>query len=47
MFVSSDKIDGDYLEFGVFRGGSFAQSYHALTNAFEIGPPPRARRTRT
>jgi O-methyltransferase len=35
MFVASDKIDGDYLEFGVYQGRSFAQSYHALTAAFE------------
>ncbi|MEJ0042431.1 MAG: TylF/MycF/NovP-related O-methyltransferase [Rhizomicrobium sp.] len=33
--VASEKIDGDYLEFGVFRGGAFIESYHALRQAFE------------
>jgi O-methyltransferase len=34
-FVCSDKIAGDYLEFGVWRGNSFAQSYRALRDVFE------------
>ena len=29
-FVACEVIEGDYLEFGVFRGGSFIESYRAL-----------------
>jgi hypothetical protein len=33
--VAVDMIEGDYYEFGVFRGGSFIQAHWALTRAFE------------
>lgn len=33
-FIASDKIDGDYLEFGVFRGGAFSQAYLTLQHVF-------------
>src|SRR5207248_161620 len=39
-FVASDKIQGDYLEFGVFRGGSFIKAYHALNYAFSQATTP-------
>jgi len=29
-FVSWNQVEGDYLEFGVFRGDSLAAAYHAL-----------------
>jgi O-methyltransferase len=29
-FVAWNQIEGDYLEFGVYRGESFAAAYHAL-----------------
>jgi hypothetical protein len=34
-FVAAEKVEGDYLEFGVFRGDGFARSFHALRAAFE------------
>ncbi len=34
-FVVNDKIAGDYLEFGVFRGGAFAKAYQALRRTYE------------
>ncbi len=32
--VAAEKIEGDYLEFGVYSGGSFIQSYHAIRKVF-------------
>jgi len=32
-FVFSENIIGDYLEFGVFKGHSFIEAYHACENA--------------
>jgi hypothetical protein len=32
-FLAWNQIDGDYLEFGVYRGGSFAEAYRAIWNA--------------
>jgi len=32
-FVSSRNIEGDYYEFGLYRGASFACAYHELTHA--------------
>ena len=32
----SAKVEGDYLEFGVFQGASFIESYHALHNAHRL-----------
>ncbi len=34
-FIVNDKIPGDYLEFGVFRGDSFRKAYKAINAAFE------------
>jgi hypothetical protein len=33
--VAADRIEGDYFEFGVFRGGAFINSYKALEGIFE------------
>jgi O-methyltransferase len=33
--MAGNQIAGDYLEFGVFRGVSFAAAYHALRGVFE------------
>lgn len=33
--VSFDKIEGDYLEFGVFTGGSFIHAFKAMKKAFD------------
>ena len=33
-FVACEMIEGDYLEFGVYRGGSFIAAYRALETAF-------------
>lgn len=34
-FIANDKIPGDYLEFGVFRGDSFCKAYEAINTTFE------------
>ncbi len=34
-FIVNDKIPGDYLEFGVFRGHSFGKAYEAISATFE------------
>ena len=34
-FVAADLIEGDYLEFGVFRGGSFSTAFLALARAWD------------
>lgn len=33
--IASDKIEGDYLEFGVFTGRSFIQAYHVIKEVFK------------
>ena len=33
-FMACEKIAGDYLEFGVFRGNTFTDSFHAIRNNF-------------
>lgn len=33
--IAADKVEGDYLEFGVFAGHSFIRSYHAIHSVFE------------
>ena len=33
LFLAWNQIDGDYLEFSVFQGRSFAGAYHAIGNA--------------
>jgi hypothetical protein len=30
-FVSNERVEGDYLEFGVFRGRSFVEAWHAAS----------------
>ncbi len=35
VFVVSERIEGDYLEFGVFKGESLAKAYHALRSVYE------------
>lgn len=32
--IGSEKIEGDYLEFGVFRGNSVIDAYHTIGRAF-------------
>lgn len=34
-FLACQKIEGDYLEFGVFRGDTFAANYKIIKNQFE------------
>ncbi len=34
-FAANDKIEGDYLEFGVFQGDAFQKAYHAIKSTFE------------
>lgn len=33
-FAAVNKVQGDYLEFGVFRGGSYISAYHTLRYCF-------------
>jgi hypothetical protein len=33
-FVAADKIEGDYLEFGVYLGHSFALAFHLIREAY-------------
>jgi hypothetical protein len=33
-FVASDKVDGDYVEFGVFRGNTLIEAYQAMSKVF-------------
>ncbi len=33
--IAKEKIEGDYLEFGVFTGNSFIQSYNFIKKVFE------------
>jgi O-methyltransferase len=35
LFIAADKIEGDYLEFGVFQGGSFSESYLTFQKVFK------------
>lgn len=35
-FLACEKISGDYIEFGVFRGDAFARFFHTLEEAFQI-----------
>ncbi len=34
-FISGNKIEGDYLEFGVYSGQSFSLAYRLIKNSFE------------
>lgn len=38
--VASEKIEGDYLEFGVFAGRSFIDSYNVIKEVFEYYSKP-------
>jgi O-methyltransferase len=33
--IAAEKIEGDYLEFGVYRGHSFIDSYHIIKDLFK------------
>jgi hypothetical protein len=33
--IAAEKVEGDYLEFGVYSGGSFIYAYHVIKNVFE------------
>lgn len=35
-FVACEMVEGDYLEFGVYRGNSFCKAYHAIAKAFQL-----------
>lgn len=34
-FAAINKVEGDYLEFGVFRGASYISAYYTLCHCFE------------
>ncbi len=34
-FIAADKIEGDYLEFGVYTGGSFISAYRSIEEAYK------------
>ena len=34
-FIAANQVEGDYLEFGVWRGFSFVTAYHSMTSARE------------
>ena len=34
-FAAVNKVKGDYLEFGVFRGGSYISAYYTLRHCFD------------
>ena len=34
-FVACEQIEGDYMEFGVYRGATFAANYHIFCEIFE------------
>lgn len=39
-FIAADKLDGDYLEFGVFTGGSFMTAFRSIEEAFKRASTP-------
>lgn len=39
-FIAADKVEGDYLEFGVFAGGSFVTAFRCLEEAFKRASEP-------
>jgi O-methyltransferase len=39
-FIAADKIDGDYLEFGVYTGNSFISAFRAIEHAFRAASAP-------
>ena len=34
-FTAINKVEGDYLEFGVYQGGSYIFAYHTLKHSFD------------
>ena len=45
--MAAEKVEGDYLEFGVFAGSSFIRSYKIIKNVFEQHQKINAGRTGT
>ena len=45
IIIAAEKVEGDYLEFGVFAGSSFIQSYHIIKGVFEQQQKLHAGRT--
>lgn len=43
--IAAEKVEGDYIEFGVFSGGSFIEAYRTLKHAF--GPYQKIHGERT
>ncbi len=43
--IAAEKVEGDYLEFGVFTGNSFIHSYHIIKGVFEQHQKLHAGRT--
>jgi len=39
-FISGDKIEGDYFEFGVYSGTTFASAYHSIMEAYRASFTP-------
>jgi O-methyltransferase len=38
--IGAEKVAGDYLEFGVYSGGSFIQAYHVIRRVFSPRQKP-------
>lgn len=38
--IAAEKVEGDYVEFGVYSGGSFIQSYHVIRRLFGLRQKP-------
>lgn len=38
--IATDKIEGDYLEFGVFSGTSFLHAYKTIRKVFDLFKTP-------
>ncbi|SVD84997.1 uncharacterized protein METZ01_LOCUS437851, partial [marine metagenome] len=43
--LAAEKVEGDYLEFGVFSGDSFIRSFHELHEVYRKHMSPSAGRT--
>jgi hypothetical protein len=43
--IAAERVEGDYLEFGVFAGNSFLQSYHVIKSVFETSQKLNAGRS--
>jgi O-methyltransferase len=43
--IAPEKVEGDYLEFGVFAGASFIRSYHMIKDVFKAHQKLHAGRT--